>query len=547
VVYQAEIHRKANSVNEEDRREAAKSLGRAFAYVPNKEEAWKDLHSLASDADSDVRWSAAQSLGLAFAHIPNKEEAWKDLHSLASDADIDVRTRAAESLGRAFALVPNKEEAWKDLHSLASDADKYVRMYAYHSLGRASVFKATETKTDDDLKRYLEEAIGYFERSATESLYSPARFCYPFYSSYFLIVIQGAKEEEVKSHLEEAKKAIGQSKNKEILLEAVENLAQAILNVQRAKIATHEERRLYLDSFRQSCERAAGLLTQAEDCAPGAVKTIRRGLPIIDRKLKAILREIESEGDKLLEATKETPFKALGARTQERIKGLSRVEYEFNAETIMDEVVEDIRVMCTYLPEKSRASVCELQNWEILDFRRKATLFKRAISHCSNQMENYYQKVQDSKEQIIFLRNEVLARLDAINHHVFKLNIQSANAAQSLRALGCELEKIKKIKSDLDRLGLKLDDLGISQQQALGELSENLPRILNELEMIARDIDDPNTKEILDKLNTLKKSPIQSCFDRIYFGQVADVASVVSFLLYIIDKLASSGAIPLPR
>jgi hypothetical protein len=62
------------------------------------------------------------------------------------------------------------------------------------------------------------------------------------------------------------------------------------------------------------------------------VKTIRRGLPIIDRKLKAILREIESEGDKLLEATKETPFKALGARTQERIKGLSRVEYEFNAE-----------------------------------------------------------------------------------------------------------------------------------------------------------------------------------------------------------------------
>jgi sulfur transfer protein SufE len=65
------------------RTRAAQSLGLAFAHVPNKEEAWKDLIRLASDADSDVRWSAAESLGPAFAHVPNKEEAWKDLIRLA--------------------------------------------------------------------------------------------------------------------------------------------------------------------------------------------------------------------------------------------------------------------------------------------------------------------------------------------------------------------------------------------------------------------------------------------------------------------------------
>ena len=42
------------------------SLGSAFAYVPNKEQAWKDLHELISDENSSVRGDAADALGFAF-------------------------------------------------------------------------------------------------------------------------------------------------------------------------------------------------------------------------------------------------------------------------------------------------------------------------------------------------------------------------------------------------------------------------------------------------------------------------------------------------
>jgi hypothetical protein len=46
-------------------------------------------------------------------------------------------------------------------------------MYAYHSLGRASVFKVIETHDEDTLKKELESAVAFFEKSSKESENGP--------------------------------------------------------------------------------------------------------------------------------------------------------------------------------------------------------------------------------------------------------------------------------------------------------------------------------------------------------------------------------------
>ena len=62
---------------------------------------------------------------------------------------------------------------------------------------------------------------------------NPSQFCLPFYRSFHTIIFkkQEAKE-EVNKYLEEAKAAIKGSESKKQLFEAVENLAEALKEVQ---------------------------------------------------------------------------------------------------------------------------------------------------------------------------------------------------------------------------------------------------------------------------------------------------------------------------
>ena len=186
--------------------EAANFLESAFNQVPDKDQAWQDLHMLTQDEYSFVRLSATDALGSAFSQVPDPDQAWQDLVRLTQDEFIDVRKRAANALGSAFSHISDKDQAWQDLIKLTQDKDGSVRMYAYHSLGRASVFKATESEDQNTLKCELEAAVDYFEMSSQESQFSPARFCYPFYRTYYAITFQGARKMRLKNTLQKQKK-----------------------------------------------------------------------------------------------------------------------------------------------------------------------------------------------------------------------------------------------------------------------------------------------------------------------------------------------------
>ena len=65
-----------------------------------------------------MRHGAAYALGVTFQYVPDKENAWKNLIHLTRDQDRYMRRRAADALGAAFQYVPNKINAWTDLHKL---------------------------------------------------------------------------------------------------------------------------------------------------------------------------------------------------------------------------------------------------------------------------------------------------------------------------------------------------------------------------------------------------------------------------------------------
>jgi HEAT repeat protein len=279
------------------RAEAVHALGSAFSYVPDKQQAWNDFHELITDEDWDIKVEATRALGSLFSHVPDKQQSWNDLHKLTTDEDSGIRAEAVHALGSAFSHVPDKQHAWNDLIKLTTDEDRDVRTYANHSLGKVFIFMASQAEKEEDYKSELEKAIEFFNRSAQESFYlNPSQFCLPFYRSFLTIVFkkQEAKE-EVSKYLAEAKDAIKGSKSKEMLFEAVENLANALTEIQNMENLDIEAKKSELDFYRTYCDHAAELMRDAKEKAPFTSITLRKGLPILNRNLKELLEEIQEK------------------------------------------------------------------------------------------------------------------------------------------------------------------------------------------------------------------------------------------------------------
>ncbi|MGA9097317.1 MAG: hypothetical protein WB392_00130, partial [Methanotrichaceae archaeon] len=290
-----------------------------------------NLHKLTQSEDSNVRAIVASALGDLFPQFPDKTPVWDDLHRLIIDDDIVVRGLAAFALGQAFPHVPDKAQVWQDMQKLTKDKNKTVRMYAYHSLGRASVYKATEAKDRTTLKIELEAAIGYFEKSSQESPqydYSPARFCYPFYRTYFAITFQGAKEDEVQRYLTEAKKAVDGSESNEELIKVVENLANALKESQYLKERPIQEIVSELNAYMWYCEKAAEHMISAEDKAPRAVKLMRICNPLLEERIQGIIAEIQETARQICKITHKSggEYEVLGTEISNDAKALSSLD-----------------------------------------------------------------------------------------------------------------------------------------------------------------------------------------------------------------------------
>lgn len=516
-----DLHRLTRDEDCSMRWSAADALGLAFPHVPDKVAAWSDLHRLASDEDSAVRARAAGAIGLAFAYVPDKSAAWSDLHLMTRDEYIYVRRDAAYSLGSAFLHIPDKSAAWSDLVLLTRDKERDVRASANYSLGKISIFKATESENEDDFRRVLEKALEFFGKSASEAkFFNPVKFCFPFYRSFYVLTCKRESTgAEVETYLRAAKKASQGSKSKKELLEAVENLANALREVQRLHEMNFEGVKSDLKTYMQYCNRAVELLNGTEDRAPGATKLIRKGLPIIDRRIKETIAEIQEKARAICQLTRgtETPFEPLGTELNRQARRLSDGDYLKSARSClrMSKIVKDL---CRLLPQDKCGLACEI----IGEISRDNDLGDNL-----SKLETALAYIQPNIEMEAY-EGKIIQKLDNIIYNISRIKISSADSADSLRALKWELDRIKAVRSDVDGLGSKVEGLEFSQQRVLQELKAEMPRIVEELETLAkaREVYDKKYQRILDELQILRSSPEETILH-----QVGSLASIVGLFL----------------
>jgi len=410
MVDQAEIHKKTVSFEIEERKEAAEQLRSDFADLPDKEAAWKDLHRLTQDEDWIVRWRAAGALGSAFQHIPDREAAWKDLHKLTQDEYNYVRMNAADALGSNFQHIPDREAAWKDLHQLTQDEDRGVRMNANHSLGKASIFKATKAQGDMEFREEMENAIGFFERSSYEAEYyqNPSRFCLPFYRSFYTVTFkkEGA-EDEIQRYLTDAKDATEGSKNKETLIKAVENLANALTEAHKIQEANLDTIQHHLNTYRQYCDNAADLIVDASKETPGASQVLHRALPIIDERIKEIILEIQEKAEAVCRKTQGTPLEELGRATARSAQELPINDLLALTMALGDmaRITSCTRNLCEYLPTDKKVGACEqLKNLTDMKPEERGVVIARVFEYVETNM--HLPKIQtvhisETKQEIV--------------------------------------------------------------------------------------------------------------------------------------------------
>ncbi len=233
------------------------------------------------------------------------------IHEMVYSEYVEERKEALEKLKENLVKFTDKSQATQDLLALINDQDSYVRAYANHSLGKVHVFKATEAD-EENFKIELEKALDFFEKSSQKQIFfNPAKFCLPFYRSFYSITFKKDEaKEEVQKYLVEAKSAFEGSESKEKLLEAVENLSNALKEAQKAP--DFNEMKQDLNAYRRYCDRVAELLETMEDKAPGETKLIRKGLPIINERIKEILAEVKKKAKALCRQTNNTALESLG-------------------------------------------------------------------------------------------------------------------------------------------------------------------------------------------------------------------------------------------
>ncbi|NOR48416.1 MAG: hypothetical protein GQ533_10310, partial [Methanosarcinaceae archaeon] len=360
------------------RRIVANVLGSSFYQVPDKMQAMEDLLKLTQDKEEFVRWNAAEAVGTSFFHFPDKERGWSYLRRLILDEDsVVVRKNAAKAIGLAFSHIPDKEQAWIDLYRLTLYDDEFVLESANYSLGQASIFMATEADNKEEFKEEIKNAIDFFERSSNEETYfNPSSFCLPFYRSFYTIAFEKTESEgEVQRYLAEAKSASKGSKNKEKLLEAVENLANALSEAQKVK--DFDATKSDLKAYMQYCNRAADLIGDAAEDAPGAASILRRGMPIIGERI----RDIQEKAEALCKETRGTPLEEFGLATYISAQELPTHD-PLALVMSMGSMANSARVLCEYLPTAKKAYVCEqLDNLPGMELSEQGAAIARVFEY----------------------------------------------------------------------------------------------------------------------------------------------------------------------
>lgn len=550
---------------------ATKALGHVLLHIPDKKHAWYDLHILTNDINDFVRWKATEALGLAFPDIPDKKLAIMDLHRLMKDKtsyirlsaeeslvkavpyieddlqaseyllrlinddSISIRTSIAKGLNHAFPKIINKIFAWDNLLKLVNDEDAGLRAFVNYSLGKASIFKAGIAETEDNFKDELQKAFEFFEKSLRDSnCNNPADFCLPFYRLFYTLTFEEQNVgTEVQEYFNEARRASEGSKSKEELLETIALLANALKAVQKKSESDLNTKKRNINIYRQYCERVIEKLDCIEQKLPGATRVLRRGLPLINIKMKESLEVIEGKTKEFFINSQQTPFNEISKNTYRSVKGLGEIRLQIDAENRLNELRPILQSICHILPEESENLICkQLKNMDKADFPEKVRTIESVLSSIQPAIIRLQEKLDDREKLIEYFEDLVIKRLDNIDYSVFKIKLNFGNlVVPALENIQNELKKLETIKTDINKFGIKTIEFEDFQHHNIQRINHDITKVCLQIEteIIPRLPKTSDTQRIIEELHVLKQSEKE-----IWFNHIAGLSSVIGLLITIL-------------
>ncbi len=321
-----------------------------------------------------------------------------------------------------------------------------------------------------------------------------------------------------------------------MLFETVENLSNALKEVQNLENLDLEAIKGELNFYRKYCDRAAELMRDAEEAAPFATIAMRKGLPILDKNLKGILEEIQKKTELISEQTKGTQLEELGNELNQNSQFLLQVRDPVGFKKRVDCMQNTISFICSKFPEGQKSEACELLKtlYEEPSIEDKIPLIDNILSKLSYQLD------------MTAHLNRIEAKLDLIQKELDrgleKLDILS------LEVGGKEGELIKTFSKKISELTEKGDKEAL--KNFLEEILKNEDSLIKEIENSPVPLEEKieskssvsKIKSVLDKVKHPIKSFGKDVTNEIIVGYAAE--EIVKLVFQLVS-MATLG-VPIP-
>ena len=275
----------------------------------------------------------------------------------------------------------------------------------------------------------------------------------------------------MQKYLSEASEAIKASESKEVLLEAVNNLSKALQEVKTYSIDDIIHKKRDLRSYTKYCLQSAECLREARAKAPLASKIVdytlvEKSIPIVDQKIKALFRDVETAAGRLCKSTKGTELEAFGKDAYETTRGLNKVESWINADRYLEDIVPLLKGHCNRLPKEAQDYLKILvDSQDTASLEQRFDTLKSVLLASLVQGENDDRLVKELKELLdLHLQN--------IEFAILNLNTSSGEARKDLYSL----------KNQIDGLQREIESQGLAKKELAEALDEKDRAMIERLE-----------------------------------------------------------------
>ncbi|WP_054864438.1 hypothetical protein [Methanosarcina barkeri] len=326
--------------------------------------------------------------------------------------------------------------------------------------------------------------------------------------SFILSIVFGKHELKrkidgyVDRDIEDAKNAIKGSKSKKLLLEAVENLANALKEIQNLENIDLEATKCELNFYRKYCDRAAELMRDTEETAPFATITLRKGLPILDRHLKELLEEIQEKAKIACKESKDTDAEEIACAVSKEVQKWEIGSQEEMTQNI-EGLIETFRMRMPHIPgyEHIFEEIEEIRN--VNDLAKQYEIVSRLVGLIpifSSMPDQVVKDIKTIKEETTSISNEIKYLHISVDRLIESVD-ELQNPQEYLDTIQQNLEEIK---NDIPEMKVKIDEVLYELYSPLSttqKLKVAIPIIPS---LVSYEMETDVPKLVADKIDELK-------------------------------------------